>query len=97
VLWGLTPFLRVRKREKLALDAFALGDPLFQRLLVSIVVKPKIDGVNVDGAMAFQTFLLQPSTQAMMRSIDYDPDEKIARWVPAGRHNRTAILPGTKG
>jgi tungstate transport system substrate-binding protein len=97
VLWGLTPFLRTRKRERLALDAFALGDPLFQRLMVAIAVKPKIDGINVDGARAFQQFLLEPASQAHMRTIGYSEDEKIAVWVPAGRHNRNAVLPGTKG
>lgn len=97
LLWGLTPFLRTRKREGLALDAFALGDPLFHRLMVAIVVKPVIDGINVEGARAFQQFLLEPATQARMRTIEYSDDEKIAVWVPAGRHNRTAILPGTKG
>jgi tungstate transport system substrate-binding protein len=97
VLWGLTPFLRTRKREALALDAFALGDPLFQRLMVAIVVKPTIDGINVEGARAFQQFLLEPGTQARMRTIEYSDDEKIAVWAPAGRHNRSAILPGTKG
>ena len=38
-----------------------------------------------------------PQQQAMMRSIDYSVEEKIAVWVPAGRHNRFAVLPGTKG
>jgi tungstate transport system substrate-binding protein len=97
LLWGLTPFLRTRKREGLALDAFALGDPLFQRLMVAIVVRPLVDGINVEGARAFQQFLLEPATQARMRTIEYSDDEKIAVWVPAGRHNRTAVLPGTKG
>ena len=97
VLWGLTPFLRTRKRESLPLDAFALGDPLFQRLMVAIVVKPTPGGINTAGARAFQQFLLEPATQARMRTIDYSDDEKIAVWVPAGRHNRTAVLPGTGG
>jgi len=97
LLWGLTPFLRARKREAMALDAFALGDPLFQRLMVAIVVRPMVDGINVEGARAFQQFLLEPATQARMRTIEYSDDEKIAVWVPAGRHNRTAVLPGTKG
>ena len=70
---------------------------MFQRLMVSIVVKSKIAGVNVEGARAFQRFLLEPSTQAAMRTVDYATGEKIASWVPAGRNNRNAILPGTKG
>ena len=71
---------------------------MFQRLMVSIVVKPKISGVNVEGARAFPAgTLLEPSTQAAMRTVDYSGGEKIASWVPAGRNNRNAILPGTKG
>jgi tungstate transport system substrate-binding protein len=97
VLWGLTPFLRTRKQLDLPMTAYCLGDPLFQRLLVSIVVKPTAGAVNVDGARAFQTFLLEPETQARMRSISYSDEEKLATWVPAGRSNRIAILPGTSG
>lgn len=93
-MWGLTPFLRVRRREKLALDPLVLGDPLFQRLLVSVVIKPRVGGINVAGARAFEQFLLEPETQALMRSIDYSDDgSKLARWMPAGRHNRIAVLP----
>ena len=97
MLWGLTPFLRVKKRERLAMAPHVLNDAIFQRLMVSIVVQPKIAGVNVEGARAFQRFLLEPETQAKMRSIDYSAEEKIVVWVPAGRHNRFAVLPGTKG
>ena len=51
-LWGLTPFLRVAGRTALALEPLVLADPLLQRLLVSVVVKPsKVPGVNVDGAV----------------------------------------------
>ncbi len=84
-MWGLTPFMRVRKREHLQLEPLVLGDPLFQRLLVSVVIKPKVGGVNVAGATAFEQFLLEPSTQALMRTIDYSDDHatKLARWMPA--------------
>jgi tungstate transport system substrate-binding protein len=97
VLWGLTPFLAARKRGQLAMDPFCLADPLFQRLLVSIVVKPSLGGINVEGAHAFQRFLLEPETQARMRSIAYSDEDQLVTWVPAGRHNRIAVLPGTDG
>jgi tungstate transport system substrate-binding protein len=87
-LWGLTPFLRVRKRERVPLEPLVLADPLLQRMLVTIVVKPANPG-----ASALQTFLLEPATQARMRDIRYSDDEPVVCWVPAGRHNRTAILP----
>ncbi len=90
VFWGLTPFLR---EKSTTLEPLVLGDALLQRMLVSIIVKPaKIANVNSEGALAFQTFLLQPETQARVRECRYPGDAKIT-WVPGGRHNRTAILP----
>jgi len=92
--WGLTPFLRTRKTEHVALEPLVLADPLLQRMLVTIVVKPdKIDGVNRDGALAFQSFLLAPSTQARIREVRYSDETPTITWVPAGRNNRTAVLP----
>jgi tungstate transport system substrate-binding protein len=97
-MWGLTPFLRLRKAEQLPLEPLVVGDPLFQRLIVSIIVKPSIVGVNADGARAFQQFLLQPETQATMRTIDYanEPGARIATWQPAGWQNRVDVLPKPK-
>jgi hypothetical protein len=60
-------------------------------------VKPSVGAINVDGARAFQTFLLEPEIQARMRSISYSDEEKLATWAPAGRSNRIAVLPGTDG
>jgi tungstate transport system substrate-binding protein len=92
--WGLTPFLRTRHNEKIALEPLVLADPLLQRILVAIVVRPdKIAGINVEGAHAFQTFLLAPTTQARIRSVRYSEETPTITWVPAGRHNRTAVLP----
>jgi tungstate transport system substrate-binding protein len=94
-LWGLTPFLALRAGEPLALEPLVLGDPLLQRMLVSVIVKPGGGRrVNATGAGAFQSFLLAPSTQAQIRTIHY-PGHEATAWVPAGRHNRTAILPKT--
>ena len=91
-LWGLTPFLRLAGARSLALEPLVLADPLLERMMVSIVVKPGgIRRINTEGAMAFQTYLLAPATQAAIRTIHY-PDQAVT-WTPAGRHNRTAILP----
>ena len=49
---------------------------------------------NVEGARAFQTYLLSPSTQAAIRTIHY-PGAASVSWVPGGRHNRSAMLPRT--
>lgn len=92
-LWGLTPFLRLRKARPLRLEPLVLGDPLLQRMLVSIIVRPGgARDVNTGGAGALQAHLLSPAVQAQIRTIRY-PGVDAATWVPAGRHNRTAILP----
>jgi tungstate transport system substrate-binding protein len=92
-LWGLTPFLRLETSRRLALEPLVLADPLLQRMLVSIIVKPGGPRrVNAAGAAAFQSYLLAPATQAAIRSIRY-PGKQVVSWVPAGRHNRIAILP----
>jgi hypothetical protein len=63
-------------------------------MMVSIIVKPGgVRRVNTDGALAFQTYLLRPATQAAIRTTHYPGQD--ASWVPAGRHNRTAMLPKT--
>jgi tungstate transport system substrate-binding protein len=93
VLWGLTPFLRAGAARQLALEPLVLGDPMLQRMMVSVVVKSAPGrAVNTAGAFAFQTFLLAPATQAVIRSVTY-PGRDSVHWVPAGRHNRTGFLP----
>jgi tungstate transport system substrate-binding protein len=93
VLWGLTPFLRLDGQHPLALEPLVLADPLLQRMLVSIIVKPGgVRRVNTTGASALQAFLLSPVTQAAIRTIHY-PGKQVVSWVPAGRHNRIASLP----
>lgn len=92
-LWGLTPFLRLQSVRELPLEPHVLADPLLQRMLVTILVKPGgARRANAAGAAAFQDFLLAPATQAAIRTIRY-PGRHAVSWVPAGRHNRTAILP----
>jgi tungstate transport system substrate-binding protein len=94
-LWGLTPFLRLRGARKIDLEPLVLADPLLHRMLVSIVVKPGAGrDINVGGATALQSHLLAPATQAQIRTVHY-PGVDAVTWVPAGRHNRTAILPKT--
>jgi tungstate transport system substrate-binding protein len=93
--WGLTPFLRWKQAAQLDLEPLVTGDPLLQRMLVSIIVRPsRTPGVNAPGATALQTFLLSPATQARIREVRY-PGADAVQWVPGGRHNRTAILPIT--
>jgi tungstate transport system substrate-binding protein len=89
-LWGLTPFLRTIGDRPL--EALVIDDPLLHRMMVSVLVKPSSTiRINAEGAMAFQTHLLQPATQAAIRTIHYPAQD--ATWVPAGRHNRSGMLP----
>jgi tungstate transport system substrate-binding protein len=96
-LWGLVPFLRLQEQRlqqqrPLGMDALVLRDPTFQRVMVSIVVNPaRIRGVDEQGAVAFERFLLDPSTQARIRAFRHDglTDQT---WWPAGRNNAGAEL-----
>jgi tungstate transport system substrate-binding protein len=87
ILWGVPPFLRLKRQTTLDLEALVTGDPILQRVMVAIVVNPdRVNGANRAGAAAFQDFLLAPSTQAAVRAFRY-PDLDRQVWWPAGRHN----------
>ncbi len=87
VLWGLPPFLRLKHQKPIDLEPLVVQDPIFQRIMVAVVVNPnKVPGVNADGAKAFQEFLIAPATQARIRAFRY-PDFDQQAWWPAGRHN----------
>lgn len=89
VLWGLAPYLRQKRQGPIALEPLVIGDPIFQRIMVSIVVNPKkVAGVNDVGAKAFEEFLMAPATQARIRAFRY-PDFNQQAWWPAGRHNNS--------
>ena len=86
-LFGLPPFLRLKRQGQLNLEPLLVGDPLLQRIMVSIVVDPKkVSGVNADAAKAFESYLLAPAAQARIRAFRY-PDFDQQAWWPAGRHN----------
>lgn len=86
-LWGVPPFLRLKRQSPMDLEPLVTADPLFPRIMVAIVVNPKkVSGVNDRGAEAFQTFLLAPSTQARIAAFRY-PELNQQVWWPAGRHN----------
>jgi len=86
-LWGVPPFLRLKRQSPLDLEPLVTADSIFQRIMVAIVVNPqKVSAVNDAGAEAFQNFLLAPSTQARISAFRY-PDLEQQVWWPAGRHN----------
>ncbi len=87
VLWGLPPFLRLKRRGPINLEPLVFQDSIFQRIMVAIVVNSKkVPGVNADGATSLQNFLIAPATQARIRAFRY-PDFESEAWWPAGRHN----------
>jgi tungstate transport system substrate-binding protein len=86
-LWGVPPFLRLKRQSPLNLEPLVTADSIFQRIIVAIAVNPqKVSAVNHAGAEAFQNFLLAPSTQGRISAFRY-PDLEQQVWWPAGRHN----------
>ena len=61
--------------------------------MVTVAVDPdKVAGVSVEGAKAFQQYLLNPVTQARIRDFRLPGiDQQI--WWPAGRDNADYVLP----
>lgn len=96
-LWGLVPFVRLKaQREtqgaRLRLEPMVTADPLFQRVMVAIVVNPaRIQGVNEAGATALQRFLIEPGTQSAMRQFRHH-GLRDQTWWPAGRNNAGSDL-----
>ena len=87
ILWGLPPFLRLKRHGPIDLEPLVVQDPILQRIMVSIVVNPvKVPSANSAGAKAFQNYLLAPATQARIRKFRY-PGFVLQAWWPAGRNN----------
>jgi tungstate transport system substrate-binding protein len=88
LFWGLPPYLRLKREGELkALEPLVVSSPLFQRIMVSIVVDgAKVKGVNMDAARKFERFLLSAETQAAIEAFRY-PDFPHQAWWAAGRHN----------
>lgn len=93
--WGVSPFLRYQEKSKTALSPIVLNDSLMQRLMVSVAVNPaKLPGVNEKGAKAFQAYLLDPATQAMIRAFRVQGVPQPLFW-PQGRTNGPSVLPNS--
>jgi tungstate transport system substrate-binding protein len=91
-LWGLVPFVRLQEQRQLGMEALVVGDPLFQRVMVSIVVNPaRFPRANIEAALALERFLLDPKTQARMRQFRHH-GLSGQTWWPAGRHNAGSEL-----
>ncbi len=98
-LWGIVPFVRLQEQRlqeqrPLGMDVMVQEDPLFQRIMVSIVVNPsRIAGVQAEAATAFQRFLLEPRTQALIRGFRHN-GLREQTWWPGGRNNAGTELTG---
>lgn len=96
-LWGIVPFVRLQEQRlqqqrPLGMEALVVSDPVFQRVMVSIVVNPDhIRGVDEKGALAFERFLLEPKTQARIREFRHHGLLEQT-WWPAGRDNAGSEL-----
>ena len=87
MLWGLPPFLRLKRQASINLEPLVVRESILQRIMVAMVVNPmKVAGVNARGGEAFQKYLIAPATQAQIRAFRY-PDFDQQAWWPAGRHN----------
>lgn len=87
VMWGAFPFLRFKEKHESQLEILVSADPILQRVMAAIVVKPeKVAGVNAQGAEQFVRYLLAAETQAKIaafRSLGGD----LQLWWPAARNN----------
>jgi tungstate transport system substrate-binding protein len=98
-VWGIVPFVRLQQQRleqqrPLGMEALVVGDPLFQRVMVSIVVNSsRIARVDEEAARAFERFLLEPRIQARMRQFRHH-GLSAQTWWPAGRNNSGAELSG---
>jgi hypothetical protein len=80
-------FERLKRQGPIELEPLVFQDPIFQRIMVSIVVNPKkVAGAHEENAKVFEKFLIEPAIQARIRAFRY-PDFDSQPWWPAGRHN----------
>lgn len=87
VLWGVAPYLRYKQRNKTPLEPLVVEDPLFQRIMVSTVVKQGPQDASAEkAAEAFERYLISPQVQSRVRAFRY-PGLPQPLWWPAGRHN----------
>lgn len=93
VLWGAFPFLRYRQQRGVELEPLVIGDSLLQRIMVTVVVNPAaIPEANVDGAAAFEKYLLSAAVQGRIRGMRLAGLD-APLWWPAARHNNPMVLP----
>jgi tungstate transport system substrate-binding protein len=93
VLWGLVPGLRYKLEDPSRdIDALSSSDALFDRGMVAVKVNPSVfEGINAEGAIALERYLVRPETQARIRDfrgLGYPRQ----MWVPTGQNNSAEFL-----
>ncbi len=92
IIYGAFPFLRYKAVANLKMEALLLDDPLLQRVMVSVLIKPdRVTGVNYEAAKSFQKYLLSPRAQVLVRDFRVENCDRQL-WWPAARHNDPAAL-----
>lgn len=91
-VWGLNPFLRQQQQSRLALEPLFTADQLLKSVMVTVVVSgSKVQGVNTAGARALQQYLIEPETQAKVRTFRMaGVAEQV--WWPAAHDNEPAAF-----
>ncbi|HEX9437048.1 MAG TPA: hypothetical protein VGA16_07825 [Candidatus Limnocylindria bacterium] len=91
-MWGLVPFLRTQKQASLPLEPLMTRDQILKSVMVTIVVSDKkVAGVNAAGATALQRYLIEPETQARIRTFRMaGVTEQV--WWPAAQDNDKAAF-----
>ena len=91
-MWGLVPFLRMLQQSKLPLEALVTQDQLLRSLMITVVVDArKVGGVNTEGARALQRYLIDPETQAKIRTFRMAGVAEPV-WWPAAQDNENAAF-----
>lgn len=93
-MWGLVPFLRSQQQTKLPLEPMVVHDQILKSVMVTIVVSDKkVGGVNLKGAATLQQYLLEPETQAKIRTFRMAGTAEQV-WWPAAQDNEKAAFAG---
>ncbi len=88
VIWGAPPFLQFVQKHETHMQIMVANDPIFQRVMCSIVVNPdKVPGANTEGAAAFERYLLSPRAQARVAAFRTPDAKDMQLWWPAAHHN----------
>jgi tungstate transport system substrate-binding protein len=86
-------FAQFSARHESSMEIMLDESPLLYRVQAIIRVNPaKVDGINVEGAVALEQYLLSARTQAAIDNFRHPATGK-RMWSPGARHNHSKGLP----